>query len=161
MLRLAATRSLECMPRPPRLELAGGVFHVTTRGNRRQRISRDDRDRRRFLALQADTASLAGWRPIAHCLMPNHFHLLIETPQPNLSKGMHRLNSRYAHYFNWRHDLTGHLFERRFDSRLVETEEHMEQALSYIALNPVKAGLCDHPWEWPWSSFYGKRFRVD
>ena len=105
--------------------------------------------------------SLSGWRLIAHCLMPNHFHLLIETPRPTLSVGMHRLNSGYAHYFNERHEWTGHLFERRFDSRLVETDEHMQEALSYIALNPVKAGLCDHPWEWPWSSFYGKRIRID
>ena len=93
--------------------------------------------------------------------MPNHFHLLIETPQPTLTAGMHRLNSGYAHYFNERHNLTGHVFETRFDSRLVETEEHMDEALSYIALNPVKAGLCEHPWEWRWSSFYGKRLRFD
>jgi putative transposase len=149
------------MPRAHRIQVAGGIFHVTTRGNRRQLIYDDDADRQQFLVLQTRALRRHGWRRLAHCLMPNHFHLLIETPRPNLAAGMHQLNSGYAHYFNERHRLTGHLFERRFDSRLVETEEHMEEALSYIALNPVKAGLCEHPWEWPWSSFFGKRIRFD
>ncbi len=87
--------------------------------------------------------------------MSNHFHLLVETPEPNLSFGMQRLKSGYAGYFNERHSLVGHLFQQRFDSRLIETEKHLEKTLRYIALNPVKAGLCDHPAEWPWSSFYG------
>jgi REP element-mobilizing transposase RayT len=89
--------------------------------------------------------------------MTNHFHLLIETPAPNLSIGMHQLNGRYAAYFNERHRVDGHLFDRRFGSRLVETEEQLADTLRYIAFNPVDAGLCDHPRDWPWSSFY----RVD
>ena len=88
--------------------------------------------------------------------MVNHFHLLVETPEPNLSGGMQRLKSEYASYFNERHALVGHLFQQRFDSRLIESEDYLGDALRYIALNPVKAGLCSYPWEWPWSSFYGK-----
>ena len=92
---------------------------------------------------------------LAYCLMTNHFHLLITTPAPNLSVGMHHLNGEYAKYFNERHSFDGHLFERRFESRLVESEEYFADALCYIAFNPVKAGLCAHPREWRWSSFFG------
>jgi len=86
--------------------------------------------------------------------MTNHFHLLFDTPRADLSNGMHRLNSVYATYFNERHGFDGHLFDRRFGSRLVETEEHLIDASRYIAFNPVRAGLCGHPREWRWSSFY-------
>jgi REP element-mobilizing transposase RayT len=137
------------------VQLAGGIYHVTSRGNRRQAVYHDDDDRRRFLAMRDRVLFRCGWRQHAYCLMTNHFHLLIETPEPNLSVGMQWLKCNYAAYFNERHSLDGHLFQQRFDSRLVETEEHHSKALSYIALNPVKAGLCDHPSQWPWSSFYG------
>ena len=89
--------------------------------------------------------------------MTNHFHLLIETPEPTLSVGMQRLNSEYATYFNERFGFVGHLFQQRFGSRLIETEEYFAEALRYIAFNPVRAGLCEHPHEWPWSSFFGKK----
>jgi putative transposase len=143
------------MPRPPRLQIAGGTFHVTSRGNRRQSIYHDDLDRKLFLLLRDRVVRRCGWRMLAYCLMTNHFHLLITTPRPTLSVGMHRLNGEYAKCFNERHSFDGHLFERRFESRFVETEEHFFEALRYIAYNPVKAGLCAHPREWPWSSFYG------
>jgi putative transposase len=143
------------MPRPLRIQVAGGTYHVTSRGNRRQAIYFDDDDRRWFSMLRHRVIQRCGWRLHAYCLMSNHFHLLVETPEPNLSFGMQRLKSDYAGYFNERHSLVGHLFQQRFDSRLIETEKHFEKTLRYIALNPVKAGLCDHPAEWPWSSFYG------
>jgi len=95
------------------------------------------------------------WRVHAYCLMTNHFHLLIETPKPNLSSGMQRLKSDYAAYFNDRHSFVGHLFQQRFGSRLIETERHLEKALRYIAFNPVVAGLCKRPSDWRWSSFFG------
>jgi REP element-mobilizing transposase RayT len=145
------------MARPPRLQVAGGTFHVTTRGNRRQSIYHDDYDRRVFLILRDRIIQRLGWRLGAYCLMTNHFHLLIETPEPNLSTGMHLLNGGYAKYFNERHALDGHLFERRFVSRLIETDDDLAGVMEYIAYNPVKAGLCAHPWQWPWSSFYGVR----
>jgi putative transposase len=145
------------MPRPPRLQVPGGIFHLTSRGNRRQSIYHDNHDRRMFLILRDRVVQRYGWGLHAHCLMTNHFHLLVETPEPNLSEGMHRLNGGYARYFNDRYELDGHLFDRRFGSRLVETDEDLAGTLSYIAFNPVKAGLCNHPWEWRWSSFYGRR----
>jgi REP element-mobilizing transposase RayT len=143
------------VPRPPRIQVSGGIYHVTSRGNRRQSICHDDHDRRRFLATHDRVIRRCGWRLHAYCLMDNHFHLLVETPKPNLSSGMQRLKCDYAAYFNERHSLDGHLFQQRFDSRLIETEEYFAEALRYIALNPVRAGLCEHPSDWPWSSFYG------
>lgn len=96
-----------------------------------------------------------GWRLHDFCLMTNHVHLLVCTPEPNLSSGMQRLNSEYAAYFNDRFGLVGHLFQQRFGSRLIENEEYFAEARRYIAFNPVRAGLCRHPSEWPWSSFFG------
>jgi putative transposase len=127
---------------------------VTSRGNRRQSIYHDDDDRLQFLGLRDYVVRRFGWRLRAWCLLTNHFHLLIDTPSPNLSAGMHRLNGVYAMYFNERHGFDGHLFDRRFGSRVVETEEHLMEALRYIAFNPVEAGLCSHPREWRWSSFF-------
>ena len=152
--RTKASPSLGLVPRPPRIQLAGGIYHVTSRGNRRQAIFHDDNDRRWFLMFRFHVFKRWGWRLHAYCLMTNHFHLLVETPEPNLSSGMQRLKSGYAAYFNERHSLVGHLFQQRFDSRLIESEEHFSETLRYIALNPVRAGLCEHPAQWPWSTFH-------
>jgi putative transposase len=143
------------MPRPPRLETPGGVYHVTARGNRRQAIFGDDVDRRRFLDLFDVALRRHRWRHRAYCLMSNHYHLLIETPEPTLSTGMHYLNGVYARRFNERHAVDGHLFDARFGSKLIETEAHFGEVLRYVAFNPVRAGLCAHPAEWPWSSWAG------
>jgi putative transposase len=143
------------MARPPRIQVPGGIYHVTSRGNRLQPIYHDDFDRRFFLALRDRVIRRCEWRLHAYCLMTNHFHLLVETPIPNLSTGMQRLKGDYADYFNGRYSFEGHLFQQRFGSRLLETEEYFSDALRYIAMNPVKAGLCEHPADWPWSSFYG------
>jgi putative transposase len=129
------------VPRPPRIQVPGGIYHVTSRGNRRQAICHDDHDRRRFLATRDRVIRRCGWRLHAYCLMNNHFHLLVETPKPNLSSGMQRLKCDYAAYFNERHSLDGHLFQQRFDSRLIETEGYFAEVLRYIALNPVRARL--------------------
>jgi REP-associated tyrosine transposase len=143
--------------RPHRIQVPGGTYHVTSRGNRLQSIFHDDFDRRIFLALRDRVIGRCEWQLHAYCLMTNHFHLLIKTPNPNLSAGMQRLKSDYATYFNGRYSFEGHLFQQRFGSRLIETEEHFADTLRYIAFNPVKAGLCAHPADWPWSSFYGAR----
>ena len=139
------------------------MFHITSRGNRRQAIYRDDLDRELFLRLFRGVARRQRWKSRAYCLMTNHFHLVIETPTESLSKGMHQLNGVYARKFNERHILDGHLFEGRFRSSTVESEEHFEEVLRYIALNPVRAGLCEHPSDWPWSSFQGvgRRYLFD
>jgi putative transposase len=141
------------MPRPPRLQIAGGTYHLTSRGNRRQRIFLDDQDRRTFLGIFAAVVGRRGWRCSAYCLMPNHYHLVVETPEPDISNGMQDLNSRHAAGFNWRYGLTGHLFQGRFHSILVEREEHFLELTRYLMLNPVRAGLCARPGEWRWSSY--------
>jgi len=129
------------------------MAHVTTRGVRRQRIYLDHHDHEFFERLLGWVVTDHKWRLIAYCLMPNHYHLLIETTEANLSKGMHRLNFRYAVAFNRRYDLTGHVFERRFDSKPIADEEHLFEAARYIVLNPVRAGLCSDPGLWRWSSY--------
>jgi putative transposase len=143
------------MARALRIQIEGGTYHVISRGNRLQAIYQDDNDRRRFLVVNDKVFRRYGWRLHAYCLMTNHFHLLIETSEANLSPGMQLLLSRYARYFNERFSFEGHLFQQRFTSRLIGTERQYAEALRYIALNPVRAGLCAHPSEWPWSSFFG------
>jgi putative transposase len=142
------------MPRKPRLRVAGGIYHVTARGNRRQVIFLDDRDRRRFLELVSQVVERYGWLCHAYCLMVNHYHLVIETPEANISEGMHRLNAVYAEWFNRRHDLDGHLFQDRFHSTLVETDWHLLELSRYVVLNPPRARLCAGAVGWPWSSYH-------
>lgn len=140
------------MPRPPRPQFAGAIYHVTARGNRRQEIFTDDRDRLRFLGLLDQVASRHGWVGHAYCLMPNHFHLVVETPRPTLSAGLQWLNGSYAQWFNWRHQKDGHLFQGRFHSVLVTTDAHLLELSRYTVQNPVRARLCASPIDWPWSS---------
>ena len=141
------------MPRSPRIELAGGIHHVTNRGNRKQRIFRDNADRFFFLRELARTTARHQWNCLSYCLMENHFHLVIETPEATLGQGMHQLGSHYAHEFNRRHGTGGgHLFQERFGSVLVRSDAQFAQLLRYVALNPVKAGLCEEPARWRWSS---------
>jgi putative transposase len=141
------------VPRQPRVEVPGATYHVTSRGNRRQPIYLDDLDRRRYLSLLADVFARHGWRCYGYCLMTNHVHLLIETPQADLGRGMHRLNGLYAQWFNWRWDLDGHLFQGRFGSEIIQSEWHMLETTRYVVLNPVRAGMCGTPARWPWSSY--------
>ena len=95
------------------------------------------------------------WKVFAYCLMPNHFHLLIQTARPTLSVGMQWLKGSYARYFNDVHELDGHLFQGRFGSKLVENDWHLFQVARYIALNPVEGGLTSTPEAWKWSSYAG------
>jgi REP element-mobilizing transposase RayT len=106
-----------------------------------------------FMAFLAQSVYKCRWRCLAYCLMRNHYHVMLSLSSANLSKGMHRLNGVYARRFNELHGHTGHLFEARFSSMLIETEEHFLDTIRYVALNPVKAGLCADPADWPWSSF--------
>ena len=140
------------MARAARVRPAGGIFHISSRGNRRQEIFADDIDREQFLAILGDVVGRYGWRCHAYCLMRNHYHLVIETPAPNLSEGMHRLNSLYAQRFNRRHGVDGHLFQGRFHSVLVDAGWHLLELSRYVVLNPVRAGLCAAARDWRWSS---------
>lgn len=141
------------MPRPPRPQIAGGAFHVTSRGVARQSLFRDDDDRRRFLHSLAAVVARLDWVCHGFCLMTTHYHLLVRTPNPDLARGMQYLNACYAQGFNRRHGETGHRLERRYHATLVESDAHTLEVLRYLALNPVRAGACERPEQWKWSSF--------
>ncbi|MGQ0666059.1 MAG: REP-associated tyrosine transposase [Nitrospiraceae bacterium] len=141
------------MARPLRIEFPGAVYHITSRGNARQDIVVDDRDRTQFLAGLAQVVDRHGWRCHAYCLMDNHYHLLVETPAPNLSQGMRQLNGPYTQAYNRRHQRVGHLFQGRFTAILVEKEAHLLELCRYVVLNPVRARMVAHPRQWGWSSY--------
>lgn len=141
------------MARPLRIEFPGAVYHVTARGNGRQAIYLNDTDRRHFLAVLSATVEKYNWRCHAYCLMGNHYHLLLETPDPNLSQGMRQLNGVYTQRFNRSHNRVGHVFQGRFKSILVEKDSHLLELCRYIVCNPVAAGMVVHPAEHEWSSY--------
>ena len=143
------------MARPLRIEFAGAIYHVTARGSERRAIVRDDVDRLKWLSVVERTVDRHGWRVFAFALMDNHFHLFLQTPEPNLSAGMAQLNGSYAGYFNARHERVGHLLQGRFKSILVEEQGYWRQLGRYVHLNPVRAGLARRPEDWPWSSYIG------
>jgi REP element-mobilizing transposase RayT len=138
--------------RVPRIQVAGGLYHVTTRGNRGTSIYSDDLDRLAFLDRLGLTANRFEWDVLSYCLMGNHFHLEIQTTHANIAAGMRALNGWYAQRFNARHDVDGHLFGRPYHAEFVEREAHLLEVARYIVRNPVRAGLCDRPGEWRWSS---------
>jgi REP-associated tyrosine transposase len=129
------------------------MYHVTSRGNHRHLLYLCDRDRWKFLALLEKVVKRYDWHVLAYCLMSNHYHLLVSTPEPNISPGMCYLNGVYARRFNKDHFLEGHLFERRFRSVEINDEQFALDAARYIALNPVRAGLVRRPEAWQWSSY--------
>ena len=141
------------MSRQLRIEYPGAVYHVTSRGNARNPIFADDEDRETWLAVLGHVVERYQWLCHAYCLMGNHYHLMIETPQGNLSRGMRHLNGVYTQRFNRRHGLVGHLFQGRFKAILVEKESYLLQLCRYIVRNPVAAALTQSAEEWPWSSY--------
>ena len=141
------------MARPLRLEFSGAVYHVTTRGNARQRIFLGDSDRELLLHVLAHVVSRYGWLCHAYCLMENHYHLLIETPKANLSLGMRQLNGIYTQSFNRLHHRVGHLFQGRFKAILVEKESYLLELCRYIVLNPVRVKGKIQVQGWKWSSY--------
>ncbi|MCH7702062.1 MAG: transposase [Planctomycetes bacterium] len=143
------------MARPLRISFDGALYHVMSRGNARQPIVRDDKDRRRRADWLAGTVEACRWRLHAYCLMNNHEHLFVETPEGNLSASMQRLNGSYTSYFNRRHRRVGHLFQGRFKAVIIESEGHYLEISRYIHLNPVRARLAERPEDWAWSSYSG------
>jgi REP element-mobilizing transposase RayT len=141
------------MARPLRLQFPGAVYHVTARGNARQAIFFDDRDRCRFVDRLAEEIEQQRWLLYAWCLMDNHYHLLFETPEPNLVAGMRRLNQVYTQGFNRRHDRAGHILQGRYKSILVEKQSYLLELTRYVVLNPLRAGAVAAAEQWPWSSY--------
>jgi putative transposase len=138
--------------RSPRIQLAGATYHVVARGNNKQHVYLDDRDHHIFLDVVAQTLSRFRWRCLSYCLMPNHYHLVVTTPNADLSHGMRYINSVYAQTFNRRHSRCGHLFQGRYGGRLIASDQHLLESIRYVALNPVRAGLVKCPEEWRWSA---------
>lgn len=141
------------MARPLRLQFPGAVYHVTARGNARQPIFLDDRDRHRFVDLLAEEVEQQRWLLYAWCLMDNHYHLLFETPEPNLVAGMRRLNQVYTQGFNRRHNRVGHVLQGRYKCIVVEKQSYLLELTRYVVLNPVRAGAVAMAEQWPWSSY--------
>jgi REP element-mobilizing transposase RayT len=141
------------MTRPLRLEFAGALYHITSRGDRRALIYLDDTDRAFWLQALAEACARFHFVVHSFCQMGNHFHLLLETQEPNLSKGMRQLNGTYSQYFNRRHDLVGHVFQGRYQAILVQEESYLLELARYIVLNPVRANMVARPEDWPWSSY--------
>ncbi len=141
------------MARPLRINFPGAIYHVISRGNSSQPIYGDDSDRLIFLDILERAFERYHLVCHAYCLMENHYHLLIETPEGNLSEGMRQINGVYTRRFNARHEKSGHLFQGRFKAKLVERESYLLEVNRYISLNPVRSGLVSDPAEYAWSSF--------
>ncbi len=141
------------MARPLRLEYPGALYHITSRGNERKKIFLDDEERKLFQQLLTTVVEKHQWVCHAYCLMDNHYHLLVEVKQPDVSEGMGWLNGVYTQKINRRRKRVGHLFQGRFKSVLVQKESHLLEVARYIVLNPVRARIVKSPSDWEWSSF--------
>ena len=141
------------MARPLRIEYPGAVYHVTSRGNARHRIFSDNQDRETFLSILGTVVKRYNWLCHAYCLMDNHYHCMIETPDGNLSVGMRQLNGIYTQRYSRRHDKPGHIFQGRFKAILVQKDNYLLELCRYVVLNPVPARLVEKPEAWRWSSY--------
>ena len=141
------------MSRPLRIEFAHGLYHVTSRGDGREDIYLEDADRELFLDVLSETGDRFHWVIHAYCLMGNHYHLLIETPDGNLSQGMRQLNGVYTQRFNRKHKRVGHVFQGRYKAIIVQKDSYLLELARYIVLNPVRAQMVRSARDWPWSSY--------
>jgi putative transposase len=143
------------VPRAPRVYVQNGVYHVTQRATGREILFVDAFDHAAFERLLELAVKRARWKLHGYCQMTNHVHLLIQTPEPTLARGMQFLVGQYVQEFNLRHGRRGTLVQGRYKAGLVETDVHYLHCLGYFATNPVGAGLCEQPEDWPWSSYAG------
>lgn len=141
------------MSRPLRLEFAGALYHITSRGNEKKAIYLEDADFELFLSLMAEVCQRFNWVIHAYCLMTNHYHLVVETPDGNLSRGMRHLNGVYTQRFNSKHKRVGHLFQGRYKAILVDKDSYLLELSRYVVLNPVRARMVNYPGDWQWSSY--------
>jgi putative transposase len=136
-----------------RIVFCGAIYHVMARGNRKQMVFADARDRRHFLKIVSVALEKFGAECFAYCLMGNHFHLVIHTPHANIASVMHHIDGLYARYVNWRHNLTGRLWERPYTAILIDDTAYLRNAIAYVLRNPVEAGLAQTADRWYWSSY--------
>lgn len=148
------------MSRPLRLEFEGALYHVTSRGDRREPIYEDDTDRQAWLAIFEQGLVRFDATAFAYCLMGNHYHAVLQTHRPNLSRLMRHVNGIYTQTYNRRHRKVGHLFQGRFNAILVDEDAYFLETCRYVDLNPVRAGLVRGPEHWPWSSYRAHTARV-
>lgn len=141
------------MARPLRIEYPNALYHVMSRGNGYQNVYQDDKDRQKFLDWLQDAVEVHNIICHAYCLMGNHYHLLIETPDANLSRAMRDINGNYTQSFNARHKTVGHLFQGRYKAFVIEKDTYLLEVARYIVLNPVRANLATHPRQYKWSSY--------
>lgn len=141
------------MGRPLRIEYPGAFYHVTSRGNEKKDVFKSQRDREKFLSYLESATERYGAAVHVYCLMSNHYHLLLQTPQGNLSQIMRHINGAYTNYFNAKRKRAGHLFQGRYKAILVEKDAHALELSRYIHLNPVRAGMVPMPEEYRWSSY--------
>ena len=141
------------MARPLRIEYAGALYHITSRGDCREDIYRDNEDREQWLEILSQVCERFNWVVHGYCQMSNHYHLLAETVDGNLSRGMRQLNGIYTQKFNRRHHESGHLFQGRYKAILVQKETYLLELTRYVVLNPVRARMVKRPEDWAWSSF--------
>lgn len=141
------------MARPLRIEFAGALYHITSRGNAQSQIFIDDADREYFLAQLARTKERCAWLIHGYCLMGNHYHLLIETQENTLAKGMKFLNGTYSQHFNRAHSRVGHVFQGRYKAILVQKDTYLLELSRYVVLNPVRAHMVRSANDWPWSNY--------
>lgn len=141
------------MSRPLRIELAGGLYHVTSRGDRREDIYGCDEDRAVWLRILGQVCECFNWRCHGFCQMTNHYHLVVETVEANLAQGMRQLNGVYTQHVNRVHQRVGHVFQGRYKAVMVEKESHLLELARYVVLNPVRAGMVSEAEQWPWSSY--------
>ena len=141
------------MARPLRIEYAGALYHVTSRGDRQEDIYLNDTDRATFIDILGHVCERFNWCIHSYCLMSNHYHLLVETPEANLSQGMRQLNGVFTQRFNRAHERVGHVFQGRYKAILVQKESYLLELARYIVLNPVRAQMVRAAKDWPWSSY--------
>jgi putative transposase len=148
------------MARPPRIEFAGAIYHVTARGDHGEPVFNDDTDRMNLLSVFAQAASRFNARALAFCLMNNHYHFVIRTDKPNLSRLMRHVNGVYTQMYNRRHGTSGNLFRGRFKAIIVDRNAYYLEVCRHVDLNPVRAGIVRVPHRWPWSSYVAHTGRI-
>jgi len=141
------------MSRPLRIELSGGLYHVTSRGDRREDIYFSDTDREAWLALLGQVCERFNWCCHAYCQMTNHYHVVVETPEGNLAQGMRQLNGVYTQSINRAHGRVGHVFQGRYKSILIDKDSYLLELARYVVLNPLRAGMINEIGDWSWSSY--------